>query len=334
MTGTQEMILVLDFGSQYTQLIARRIREQHVYSEIKPFDVAIEEIKRLQPSGIILSGGPASVYQKNAPLVSRKLFDLNIPILGICYGLQLVCHLLGGKVARANEREYGQAELNILKVDPILDKINDQTKVWMSHGDRVEQIPEQFEALGETANSPYCIIKHFQKPIYGLQFHPEVAHTEQGKQILRNFIFDVAGCRGDWTPGSFISRAIESIRNQVGDANVICGLSGGVDSSVAAMLVHRAIGDQLTCVFVNNGLLRLGEAEEVREVFEKSFHLNFKYVDATHNFLNRLKGVTNPEEKRKIIGDEFIKTFEKAAVSVENALSLKRITMSAVCLKK
>ncbi len=327
MTGSYEMILVLDFGSQYTQLIARRIREQHVYSEIKPFDISIEEIKQLQPKGIILSGGPASVYQKNAPLVSRELFDLNIPILGICYGLQLCCHLLGGKVAKANEREYGQAELNILKNDPIFEKINAPTKVWMSHGDRVEQIPEEFEALGETANSPYCVIKHSQKPIYGLQFHPEVAHTEQGKQILRNFVFNIAGCRGEWTPGSFISHAVESIRNQVGDANVICGLSGGVDSSVATVLVHRAIRDQLTCVFVNNGLLRLGEADEVRKVFGEFFHLNFKYVDATENFLNRLRGVTNPEEKRKIIGDEFIKTFERAAVSVKNARFLVQGTL-------
>ncbi|NOZ62244.1 MAG: glutamine-hydrolyzing GMP synthase [Calditrichaeota bacterium] len=327
MTAPVEMILVLDFGSQYTQLIARRIREQHVYSEIKPFDISLEEIKRMKPKGIIFSGGPASVYQKNAPLVAAELFALGIPVLGICYGLQLVCHLLGGKVARANEREYGHAQLEILKYDPIFSGINFPTKVWMSHGDRVDEIPGDFDVLAKTDNSPFAVIKHNEKQIYGLQFHPEVAHTDQGRQLLRNFVFEIAHCRGDWTPRSFIAQSIASIRKQAGDANVICGLSGGVDSSVAAVLVHRAIGDQLTCVFVNNGLLRLGEDTEVRDVFEKYFKMNFKYVDATENFLSRLRGVVNPEEKRKIIGDEFIKTFERVALSLENSKFLVQGTL-------
>ena len=327
MSESGEMILVLDFGSQYTQLIARRIREHHVYSEIKPFDISLEKIKQMKPSGIVLSGGPASVYQKDAPLISAEIFELGIPVLGICYGLQLTCHLLGGKVASASEREYGLAQLLIVTNDSIFTGIDSSTKVWMSHGDRVDEIPENFDVLARTDNSPFAVIKHNEKPIYGLQFHPEVVHTEQGKQLLRNFVFEISGCEGNWTPGSFIAQSIESIRRQVGDANVICGLSGGVDSSVAAVLVHRAIGDQLTCVFVNNGLLRMGEDAEVRDVFEKSFHMNFRYVDATDNFLSRLRGVVNPEEKRKIIGDEFIKTFEKVAASVKNAKFLVQGTL-------
>ncbi|OQX83823.1 GMP synthase (glutamine-hydrolyzing) [candidate division KSB1 bacterium 4484_87] len=327
MSESGEMILVLDFGSQYTQLIARRIREHHVYSEIKPFDISLEKIKQMKPSGIVLSGGPASVYQKDAPLISAEIFELGIPVLGICYGLQLTCHLLGGKVASASEREYGLAQLQIVTNDSIFTGIDSSTKVWMSHGDRVDEIPENFDVLARTDNSPFAVIKHNEKPIYGLQFHPEVVHTEQGKQLLRNFVFEISGCEGNWTPGSFIAQSIESIRRQVGDANVICGLSGGVDSSVAAVLVHRAIGDQLTCVFVNNGLLRMGEDAEVRDVFEKSFHMNFRYVDATDNFLSRLRGVVNPEEKRKIIGDEFIKTFEKVAASVKNAKFLVQGTL-------
>lgn len=323
----QELILVLDFGSQYTQLIARRVREQGVYLEIKPFNISIEEIKKISPKGIILSGGPASVYEKNAALIPKAFFDLDIPVLGICYGLQLTSHLFGGKVVRADHREYGHAMLNVNQNDPLLFEINSPLKVWMSHGDRVEELPPDFIVLGQTKNSPFCVIKHKHRQIYGLQFHPEVAHTDQGNSILRNFAYHVAGCRGDWSPHSFIQTSIDSIRAEIKAKKVICGLSGGVDSSVAAVLVHKAIGDQLTCVFVDNGLLRMGEAEEVRQVFQDSFKMKFIQVDASKNFLSRLKNITDPEQKRKIVGDEFIKTFEKVAQEVTNVEYLVQGTL-------
>ena len=325
--GHDELILILDFGSQYTQLIARRIRELGVYSEIKPFNISSEEIKRLAPKGIILSGGPASVFSHEAPLVDRNVFDLGVPILGICYGLQLICHILGGKVARAGHREYGYAELEITVNDPLLNKIKPKSQVWMSHGDRVEILPPDFTVLGKTSNSPYCVIKSDHQEIYGIQFHPEVAHTEQGNQILKNFIYNIAGCKGSWTPQSFIRNSIQEIKSQVQSGKVICGLSGGVDSSVAAVLVHQAIGDQLTCVFVNNGLLRSGEAEEVVEIFQNEFKINFHYVDASRDFLRRLKGVIDPEQKRKIIGDEFIKTFEQMAHEIKDVKYLVQGTL-------
>ncbi|MDW7678970.1 MAG: glutamine-hydrolyzing GMP synthase [bacterium] len=310
----KEFVLVLDFGSQYTQLIARRIREFGVYSEIRPFHTPVSQIRKLAPSGIVLSGGPSSVYNNDAPLISKELFDLNIPILGICYGLQMICHLLDGKVIKADQREYGHAVLNIIApADPLFENIKSPLRVWMSHGDRVESLPPKFSTIGRTTNSPFCVIKHKTRNIYGLQFHPEVAHTEQGEQILKNFAYRIAGCSSDWTPQSFIQSSISQIRTQVKKGKVICGLSGGVDSSVAAALVSHAIGEQLICVFVDNGLLRSGEAEQVRRVFKDTFQLNFRYVDAGKNFLSRLKGVTDPELKRKIIGDEFIKTFETIA---------------------
>ncbi len=323
----QELVLVLDFGSQYTQLIARRVRELGVYSEIKPFNFSLEEIKKLSPKGIILSGSPSSVYDPTAALVPKALFDLGIPILGICYGLQLISFLFGGKVARAAYREYGHAQLNVIQPDPLLDEIKSPLRVWMSHGDRIEQAPPDFVVLGQTKNSPYCMIRHQQRQIYGLQFHPEVAHTESGKSLLRNFIYKVAGCRGDWTPTSFIQTAVDSIRAEVKSSNVICGLSGGVDSSVAALLVHRAIGDQLTCVFVDNGLLRSGEAEEVQQVFQDSLKLNLIPVSAEKNFLPRLENITDPEQKRKIIGDEFIKIFERVSHQVKNVEYLVQGTL-------
>ena len=310
----KEFVLVLDFGSQYSQLIARRIREFGVYSEIRPFHTSVSQIRKLAPSGIVLSGGPSSVYNNDAPLISKELFDLNIPILGICYGLQMICHLLDGKVTKADQREYGHAVLNIIApADPLFEHIKSPLRVWMSHGDRIESLPPKFSTIGRTTNSPFCVIKHKTRNIYGLQFHPEVAHTEQGEQILKNFAHRIAGCSSDWTPQSFIQSSISQIRTQVGKGKVICGLSGGVDSSVAAALVSHAIGEQLICVFVDNGLLRSGEAEQVRRVFKDTFQLNFRYVDAGKNFLSRLKGVTDPELKRKIIGDEFIKTFETIA---------------------
>ncbi|UCE08095.1 MAG: glutamine-hydrolyzing GMP synthase [bacterium] len=308
-----ELILILDFGSQYTQLIARRVRELGVYSEIKPYCYPLEKIKELRPKGIIFSGGPASVYQLDAPLIRKEIFDLRMPILGICYGLQLISHLLGGKVTKTAHREYGHVVLEVTGTDSLLDNITLKSRVWMSHGDRVEKLPPKFVGLGRTANSPYGIIRHHKKKIYGLQFHPEVAHTEEGIKIIRNFIYKIACCHRLWTPQSFIKSSIQNIRNQVNSEKVICALSGGVDSAVAAVLVHEAIGNQLTCVFVNNGLLRYNEADEVKEVFQNQFNINFRYIDASQNFLARLKNVIDPERKRKIIGDEFIKTFENMA---------------------
>lgn len=323
----KEIILILDFGSQYTQLIARRVREQGVYSEIKPYDFPIEKIKALKPKGIIFSGGPASVYQPDAPLIGKEMFDLRIPILGICYGLQLVSHLLGGKVTQADHREYGHAELEVSGTDPLLENVASKTRVWMSHEDRVETLPPEFDVIGQTANSPYAIIRHQRKKIYGLQFHPEVAHTEQGIKIIRNFIYKIANCHGLWTPKSFIKDSIHNIQNQGGKEKVICALSGGVDSSVAAALVNEAIGTQLTCVFVNNGLLRYNEAKQVQNIFQDQFKLNFRYVDASQNFLSRLEKIVDPEQKRKIIGDEFIKTFERVAKEIGNVKFLVQGTL-------
>ncbi len=322
-----ELILILDFGSQYTQLIARRVRELGVYSEIKPYNFPLAEIRKLAPKGIIFSGGPASVYRRRAPLVDQQIFDWDVPILGICYGLQLICHLLGGKVLPAEQREYGLAELTILQADPLLANINDRSRVWMSHGDRVVEMPAGFVSIGATANSPFGIIRHETKKIYGLQFHPEVAHTAQGSLILRNFLYQIAGCQGLWTPQSFVSQAVEKIQRQVGSEKVICALSGGVDSSVAALLVHRAIGDQLTCVFVNNGVLRQHEAEEVQQVFGDHLKLNFHYVEASQQFLARLDGVVDPEQKRKIIGAEFIRTFEAVARNIGDVRFLVQGTL-------
>jgi len=281
----------------------------------------------MSPQGIILSGGPSSVYQTNAPLFDKEIFELNIPILGICYGLQLTSYLFGGNVVHADQREYGFALLNHSQSDPLFEKIKSPLKVWMSHGDRLENLPEDFSILGHTSNSPYGIIKHKAKKIYGLQFHPEVAHTEQGAQIIKNFVYNIAGCKGEWTPQSFIKNTIQSIRAEANSNKVICGLSGGVDSSVAAVLVHQAIGDQLTCVFVNNGLLRSGEADEVKDVFQNLFKMNFRYIDASNKFLSRLTNVTEPEKKRKIIGDEFIKTFEKVAKEIQDVEFLVQGTL-------
>ncbi len=322
-----ELILILDFGSQYTQLIARRVREQGVYSEIKPYDLPVDKIKGLKPKGIIFSGGPASVYQPDAPLIRKEIFDLKIPILGICYGLQLISHLLGGKVTKADHREYGHAWLEVSRTDPLLENIAPRSRVWMSHGDRVEKLPPKFEVIGQTANSPYGIIRHQKKEIYGLQFHPEVAHTEQGKKIIRNFIYKIANCHGLWTTKSFIKDSIQNVKNQIGNEKVICALSGGVDSSVAAALVNEAIGNQLISVFVDNGLLRLNETEQVQTIFHNQYKLNFRYIDASQNFLSRLKNVVDPEQKRKIIGDEFIKTFEKMAREIDNVKFLVQGTL-------
>ncbi|NPB09228.1 MAG: glutamine-hydrolyzing GMP synthase [Thermodesulfobacteria bacterium] len=324
-----DKILVLDFGSQTTQLIARRVRELHVYSEIKPCTVSLEEIKAFGAKGIILSGGPASVYDKDAPTVPRELFSLGVPVLGICYGMQLMSHLLGGRVERSDKREYGPAMLRILDTRDLFHGLDPsrEYRVWMSHGDRVEQLPEGFVAIAESENSPYAAIKHENQALFGVQFHPEVAHTEIGREVLENFVFRIAGCQPTWTMRSFIEKTIEEIRAQVGpEEKVICALSGGIDSTVTAILVHRAIGDRLIPIFVNNGLLRKNEPESVIELMS-SLGLNLHYVDATERFLERLKGVTDPEEKRRIIGHTFIEVFEEEAKKVGNVTYLAQGTL-------
>ncbi|MHB2150081.1 glutamine-hydrolyzing GMP synthase [Calditrichota bacterium LG25] len=308
-----ETIIIFDFGSQYTQLIARRIREFGVYCEIHPYNVDKTFLKDKNIKGLIFSGGPSSVYEKDAPKIESQLLELGLPVLGICYGLQLITYLAGGEVSGAEKKEYGLAELKLLGRSPLFKDVPDLSPVWMSHGDKVLKLGRDFEVIGQTENSPYAAIAHKSKPLFGLQFHPEVQHTRYGRQILKNFVFEVCGCAGDWTTQSFIKESLETIKNKVGNKRVLCGLSGGVDSSVAAVLIHKAIGDQLHCVFVDTGLLRYREAEEVETVFRKHFKINLTVVDARERFLNRLKGVVDPEEKRKIIGEEFIRVFEEEA---------------------
>ncbi len=323
-----ETILILDFGSQYTQLIARRIREQRVYSEILPCTASLQTIRRHAPKGIILSGGPASVYAPKAPSVDPELFRLGVPILGICYGMQLMAHLLGGRVAKAAQREYGQAELEIVQPGRLFADVLEQspggagatTTVWMSHGDRIEQLPPGFASIARTVNSHIAAMEDPVRRFYALQFHPEVAHTPRGTAILTNFVRRIAGCRGDWTMASFRKETVERIRAQVGSDRVVCALSGGVDSSVAAVLVHEAVGEQLTCCFVDNGLLRADEQTKVKETFEKHLQLNIRYINARAEFLKRLRGVVNPEEKRRRIGRLFIRIFERETEKLDRSL--------------
>lgn len=305
-------ILILDFGSQYTQVIGRRIRELQVYSEIVRFDILAEEIKREQPNGIILSGGPASVYEKGAPQIDAQIFSLGIPILGICYGLMLMAHHLGGEVRFTGRREYGAGVLEVTNRSELFQGLGSHVDVWNSHGDEVTALPPGFEVAAATDGSPFAAVEDSQRKLYGLQFHPEVAHTPRGREILQNFVYHICRCAMDWTMSSFIEDACERVRNQVGDNKVVLGLSGGVDSSVVAALLHKAIGDQLTCIFVNNGLLRTREEEVVQRVFGENFHIKLKYVDASERFLKLLQGVTDPEKKRKIIGNEFIQVFQHA----------------------
>jgi GMP synthase (glutamine-hydrolysing) len=305
-------ILILDFGSQYTQVIARRIRECQVYSEIIRFDMPAAEIAELGPNGLILSGGPASVYDKGAPHLDPEIFSLGVPVLGICYGLMLMAHHLGGQVVFTGRREYGAGTLHIANGSQLLDGLGPQIDVWNSHGDEVTALPKGFRTAGRTESSNFAAVEDPQRKLYGLQFHPEVAHTPRGKEILQNFVYHICHCAMDWTMGSFIEEACARIRKQVGDQKVVLGLSGGVDSSVTAALLHKAIGDQLTCIFVNNGLLRSREEEIVQRVFGENFHVRLKYVDASERFLALLKGVTDPETKRKLIGNEFIKVFQHA----------------------
>ncbi|GAB4267376.1 MAG: glutamine-hydrolyzing GMP synthase [Deferrisomatales bacterium] len=310
-----QKILILDFGSQYTQLIARRIRESRVYCEIHPCTVSLEAVREFAPRGIILSGGPSSVYDDGAPLVDPGIFELGVPVLGICYGMQLMTHLLGGQVARGLQREYGLAHIVVDVPRGVLEgfALGEKVPVWMSHGDRIEALPEGFEPLAHSENSPVAAMAHRERPWFGVQFHPEVVHTPRGREMLDAFLFDV--CRLDpiWTMGSFIESSVAAIRATVGDRKVICALSGGVDSSVVALLLHKAIGDQLTCIFVDNAVLRKGEAAKVVRTFRDHFHINLRHVDASEIFLEKLKGVTDPERKRKIIGNEFIYVFEREA---------------------
>jgi GMP synthase (glutamine-hydrolysing) len=313
-------VLILDFGSQYTQLIARRIREQHVYCEIQPCTYPLESVRATSPRAIILSGGPASVFADGAPMVDPGVFDLGVPVLGICYGMQLLSHLLGGKVVQADEREYGPARLEVLRAEGLLHgfKLGSHLDVWMSHGDRVERLPAGFETIARTSNSAFAAVANLERQIFGVQFHPEVAHTPRGVEMLRAFLFEVAGCEANWTPGSFVEHTVESVRRQVGNRSVLCGLSGGVDSSVAAMLVSKAIGDRLTCVFVDNGLLRKDEPESVVHTFRDHFGLKLIHVDAADEFLDALHGVSDPEQKRKIIGRVFIDVFQREAEKLDD----------------
>ncbi len=324
-----ERILILDFGSQYTQLIARRVRELSVYCEIHPFNLAIDRIRQFAPKGIILSGGPASVEHQSSPRCAREVFELGVPVLGICYGLQLLAKELGGRVAKAQHREYGDARITVSEaLGPLASfKKGDQLPVWMSHGDRVEALPAGFRALASTASSPLAVVADPVRRIFGMQFHPEVVHTPPGKQMLQAFLFEVCGVSGSWSMKGFAAEAVERIRAQVGEGRVLCGLSGGVDSSVCALLIHRAIGERLQCIFVDNGLLREGEVEQVERIFAGRFHVPLITARAADRFLARLAGVEDPEQKRKRIGREFIAVFEEAAAEVQDARFLAQGTL-------
>ncbi|HLX68664.1 MAG TPA: glutamine-hydrolyzing GMP synthase [Verrucomicrobiae bacterium] len=323
-----EQIVILDFGSQYTQVIARRVRECNVYSIILSYDTPAEEIAALNPSGIILSGGPSSVYSKTAPLPDKAVFKMGVPLLGVCYGLQLLGHFLGGKVEKGEKREYGKGTLKVTdSFCPLFANLPESLQVWNSHGDKLTKIPKGFKSVAVTENSQFAAIEDRARKMFGLQFHPEVAHTPRGKEIIANFVHNICGCGKSWTMRSYIEQAVEEIRNQVGTERVILGLSGGVDSSVAAALIHKAIGDQLTCIFVNNGVLRGREAGVVQEVFGRHFKIKLQYEDASKLFLQRLKGVTDPERKRKIIGKTFIEVFDSATKRVGKAKFLAQGTL-------
>ncbi len=306
-----EKILVLDFGSQYTQLIARRLRELGVYCEIQPCTASAAQIRAFGPRGVVLSGGPASVLAEGSPRADHSVFELGVPVLGICYGLQLLAHELGGKVELSDHREYGPATIDVKQSSPLFQGLPAKLDVWMSHGDRVEKLPPGFEPIASTRSAPLAAFEDRRRHFYGVQFHPEVAHTPQGKELLRNFAYQICGCSGSWSMRAYAEIAVEQIRAQVKDGHVICALSGGVDSAVAALLVHRAIGDRLRCIFVDNGVLREGERAQVEEVFGRMFHLPLVTVDARFRFLAKLAGITDPERKRKIIGNEFIEVFDE-----------------------
>lgn len=323
----QETVIIVDFGGQYAQLIARRVRECGVYCEILPYTKSAEEILSHDPKGIILSGGPSSVNAEGAPKMDKAVFNAGIPVLGICYGMQLMCNELGGRVARPEKHEYGHTIFYRDGSCPLFEGVSEKTAVWMSHGDSVAEMPAGFGLAGHTDLTPTAAVADEARRLYGVQFHPEVVHTEEGTQMLKNFLFSVCRCEGGWSMGSYIDIAVAQIREKVGNHKVICALSGGVDSSVAAVLVHKAIGDQLTCVFVDHGFLRLGEAEQVVETFKHKFHMNLIHVDASEHFMSLLKGVTEPEKKRKIIGAEFIHTFQEEADKLDDVKFLVQGTL-------
>ena len=311
----REAVVVLDFGSQYSRLIVRRVRECQVYCELLPYDAPWERVAQLNPKGFILSGGPASVYQPGAPLAPAYVYERGLPVLGICYGMQVIAHQLEGKVARGTKQEYGRATLHLNAESPLFTYLPFSLPVWMSHGDVIQGMPPGFATLAYTENSPIAVMGN-GKGIFGIQFHPEVAHTPDGKTIIKNFLYNICGCKGNWTSENFVAESIERIKWQVGEGRVICALSGGVDSAVTATLIHRAIGDQLTCIFVNNGLLRQGEPERVLNTFRKNLRMNVVYVDATERFLKKLEGITDPELKRRRVGEEFIRVFEEEAAKI------------------
>ena len=325
--GVGEGVLIVDFGSQYSRLIARRVRELKVYCEIVSADTTWNEVTHVNPRGVILSGGPSSVYEAGAPLAPSWVYERSLPVLGICYGMQVLVHQLGGKVVPGLKREYGHAVLHQnISHSPIFTNLPTSTPVWMSHGDQIQELPPGFEPLAYTENSPLAVMGN-RNNIFGLQFHPEVAHTVHGKAVLENFLYHVCGCRGTWTPVNFIHRSVDSIAQQAGNGKVICALSGGVDSAVTATLVHQAVGSQLTCIFVNNGLLRREEPERVLSTFRRHLQLNLVYVDASERFVSRLSGVIDPEEKRRAVGEEFIQVFDEAAAELEDTDFLAQGTL-------
>lgn len=322
-----EKILIIDFGSQFTQLITRRIREANVYSEIHSHSISINEVKKFNPTGIILSGGPMSVYDSDAPDLDDDVLKLGIPVLGICYGLQIICKKLGGKVEPAKDREYGRAILNVIKSSPLLIDIKTQSQVWMSHGDYLTELPIGFEIITKSDHSPIGAAQNLEKKIFGVQFHPEVMHTEEGKKIIHNFLFNICKCKGDWTSHNFVENSISEIKQKVGNAKVICALSGGVDSTVAAVLVKEAIGDNLICIHIDTGLMRKNESSEIGKVFDEKLNLNHIHIDASKKFISKLKGISDPEQKRKIIGNTFIEVFEEEAKKINGAEFLVQGTL-------
>lgn len=327
MTGEQEKILILDFGSQYTQLIARRVRECHVYSEIVDSAISVDEIKSHNPKGIILSGGPASVHDEDAPGCDPALFALGLPVLGVCYGLQWVTKYFGGTVERSRSREYGQAELSVKESAGLFEGISANSRVWMSHADEVTGAAPGFRVIGSSSSVPFAAVYNEERNIWGVQFHPEVVHSVEGKTIVFNFTRGICGCEGTWTPHAFVETAVEKIRQQVGGGGVLLGLSGGVDSSVAAMLIHKAIGDQLTCVFVDNGVLRKDEAKKLMEIFGNNLNIKVIHAKAADRFLDKLEGVSDPEQKRKVIGHTFIDVFREEAGSLDDMRFLAQGTL-------
>ena len=313
---TNELILILDFGGQYNQLIARRVRECNVYSEVVPFDISVEKIKEKNPKGIIFTGGPASVFGENSPKCSEEIFKLGIPVLGICYGMQLMTHILGGNVAKADKREYGVTDVKINNTSSLFTDFNNENKFLMSHTDFVKDVPSGFKNIGYTNSCPNAAMENYDKKLYGIQFHPEVNNSENGTIVIKNFLFNICNCSGDWKISSFVEESITNLKTKIGDKKALCALSGGVDSSVAAVLLSKAIGKNLTCIFLDHGLLRKNEGDEVEEIFRNQFDINLIRVNCKDRFLNKLAGVTDPEQKRKIIGEEFIRVFEEESKKI------------------